>query len=285
MLCLAISAKAQSTDTTKKWLKFKGVSFQTGLFTNTLKGQNNLADFQKLAPESELLKKNISGFDYAHSTVVNGNGPALAGNVIYEINQNNDEKRFRQELHFGFVYNSITISSLSAYKENRFRVDTLRSSQTGNQFFVDSISIESYGADYDQDQLMLSSTYIISGKGENRLKFYTGIGIAAGISVSASTNVYYSKNSYIDSEFEGRTSNGNDDFLFRSERFTNANSFLARVYLPIGLDFKLSKRSENWNKCHILLETQPNLTYSTIPELKSTINTGNLSSLGFRYDF
>jgi hypothetical protein len=287
LVSLNLAGYGQNNEESESRLLVKSISIQTGLFTNVMEGQNNLNDFRKLAPTSDLLKTDLNSLDYSYTTTINSNGPALVANIILVNNSNKSNKRLNQEIHLGFVYNSMVISSLNVFEESSFRVDTLTSSQTGNQSFVDSVSIESLSGDFTQNQLFLSSAYVVSSNPENRLKFYAGIGVGAGLSISASTNINYFKSNFLDSEATGRNSNPdrNEDFQSKSERFSNRNSFVGRIFVPIGLDLKLSKKNASWSKCHLLLETQPNLTYVSTPMLTSKVETGNISSIGFRYDF
>ena len=284
--CVAlISAFNLSAQDEVKRLEIKSASWQFGLNTGQ-SGVSNLSDFRKLAPNMTLSEADLIGFSNGSGFNENS-GPVFSANIIMaKPTAFADEvSRFNPEVRVGISYQKAGLLNLNFNRRDEFRIDTLRSSQTGEEYYVDSIQNQSYSLSYIQQQVMVDGDVTISTNPEKRWKFYTGIGVSLGLSVSPRTEVSYNSWSYVENQLfnnDRELSSNNDD---RSEEFANKTGFFGRVYIPLGVDFRIGKRKESLKKYHLFIESRQSLNFQTISELSSQVTTSSVGGFGLRYDF
>jgi hypothetical protein len=175
------------------------------------------------------------------------------------------------------------LSTGGSYTET-FRVDTLTSSQSGEQFYVDSFSTHSYNATYSQKQLRLDAALIFRYKAEKRWSFYGGIGVNFGLSYNGVTHVRYNISPYGNSYPFGlfndiMYSNGTHEH----ESFENKGGFGFGVYAPLGIDFQVGKKREFWKPIHLYMELRPGFNVNQIAGLGTSFGAGNFSNIGLRF--
>jgi hypothetical protein len=285
ILCsFSFYSNAQSQDGR---LKFSAISINLGSIANSNNYTGSLNDFQKLAPNSELLQSpivnsNSGGYYYEYDF-----GAMFNVNAYFDISDKNGEKsKYNTKLRFGITFTDQTFFSQSAFSSESFRVDTLTSSRDGNTFFVDSVQNENYSMSYGSDQLLFDVAYIIGSNTQNRLSIYGGLGVSLGFSFNASTEISFSKDNYfVSGATYASNSNLFNDLDFKEENFANDGGFSAMLSVPFGLEFRLSKRDNAWGKSRLFVEGRPGITYLDIPELESRFITSAIWGFGFKYDF
>jgi hypothetical protein len=250
---------------------------------------SQFADWQRMAPGSSLLptlSKDLSSFDQMNSEINGGN--VWSANLGLQFTDRAGMRYNRNPLlRIGIQYQGATVLSQSFRKETTYAHDTLTSSQTGEQTYVDSIQIDHYDINYRQKRLMLDASLIFRTKSQSRWGLFAGIGMSLGASFRNQTDINYSmfkgvsgianlNHAYFSQMF------GNDNDR-RHEQFSNTASFAGALYIPLGASFRLSNKHEFWNKISLTLETRPGLYWSGIPELTTTtLNTGVATQVGFR---
>ncbi len=132
---------------------------------------------------------------------------------------------------------------------------------------------------YTTQQIRVDISVIYRTNPLARWSMYGGVGIEFGSSVRASTNVYYSEYSFIESS--GSSSNGSNT-MFRYETIANKNNIGGAAYLPLGVDFRVGKKREFFKQMHFFYEARPFLNYLNIPELGTIASVGMKSGIGLR---
>lgn len=248
------------------------------------------ADFLKLAPNSTLLQTDLS--DYTKN---GGTGPMMQmGSQISGIHGLYVGLQFRDEplngflrqpvLRLGFTF--MNTSNLSAAYSNTTITpyDTLTSSQTGNQVFVDSVFNQNINMNYQTQQLRLDGALIFQTSDKYRFSFHTGIGVSLGTAISSTTRVNYWEDKYT-------SNNDGESFSYytygeasgmKSETFKNKNGFAFTGYIPVGFNMRLGKNREFWKHLNIYAEMRPGLYVTAIPELTTQTNFGLTSNLGLK---
>lgn len=267
--------------------------FQIGLFTER-NSNGTLADFRALAPQSVLLKNDMA--DYSSSS--GGDIINLTSNTVFSAMlgfQFGDKQKTIYKtnplLKLGISYFSGTTLTGSAYKEDRKTFDTLISTQTGQTYYLDSVTTKNYSMDYSSEQLRLDASLIFRTTPENRWSLFTGIGITAGLSLNANTNTYY----YEYSGVETRDANGNtiNSPLYNNttffppdkEKISNKNNLAFSAYIPIGIDVRFGKTKQFWKRAHVFYELKPGINITSIPELRTITNASLQHGFGFRYSW
>lgn len=285
--CLAITTsfcqtddKPQNEQVKKRKLKavdaaiVPGMVFQMsplGLFT----------DFQRLNPNSALLNGNMDGYTSSNGFIGNIN-PTFAANLGFSVaNKARTEYRSNTQLRIGITFSEINMSNY-LYKTERTRFDTITSSQTGQTAYSDSITHSSYNMNYKTQQLRIDVSLIYRTDPAARWSFFGGLGIEAGESIIAYTDISYSEYSTIESGINTSGSSGGSNASFRSERMINKNGYGYSTYLPMGIDFRIGKKREFFKQLHVFYEARPFVGYTYIPELGGINTVGLKSCLGLR---
>lgn len=262
-------------------VKITELYLQTGTFFNQSRG--SLADFQTLAPQSSILQQDLSL--YQNYPMFNFNLPGQAQTLSAGLQF---AKLPKATLRVGLTHinQGSALSYGGSYTES-FTVDTLTSSQTGEQFFVDSFSTHSYNARYSQEQLRLDASLIFRLNGEKRWSLYGGIGANIGFSYNGQTTIHHSVSPNGDSQFYGLF---NDYIMYangvhQNETFENKGGIGLGIYAPLGIDFQVGKKRDFWKPFHLYLEMRPGLNITQIAGLGTTFSAGGFSNFGLRVKF
>lgn len=260
-------------------LSFEGVYLQNGAFFGASKG--SVADFQTLAPQSVLLQQDLT--PYQTYAAMNFNFPGQSQSLSVGLKM---AKLPNATLRLGLMHtnqrNALTVGG--SYTET-FRIDTLTSSQSGEQFFVDSFSTHSYNASYSQEQLRLDASLLFRYNADKRWSFYGGIGANFGLSYNAQTSVnqyvspYGSGYGYGYNLFNDIVHNG----THTQETFENKGGFGFGVYAPLGVDFQVGKKRDFWMPIHLYMELRPGFNVNQIAGLGTSFSAGNFSNVGLRF--
>ena len=247
-----------------------------------------LDDFKKLAPQSILLQNDMSDYSqYEGSSMsTNGSFSAMAGFLF----RNSDQTAYKANplLRLGISYFSATSLTSTLYKEERRPTDTLASSQSGQFIFMDSIISKRYDMNYTSDQVRLSGSLIFRTNPEARWSLFGGVGATLGLSVKASTEINYSEYGYAEAKYSNGYYTSYYDYESensRTERFINKNNFNASAFIPLGIDFKIARKSEFWRRIHLYYEIQPGINITSIAELKTVSNVSIHQGIGLRVNW
>jgi len=231
----------------------------------------SLNDFKMLAPSSSILAKDYTGFssNYYNSTYTN---PSFTGLLGFTF-----KNKPNPLLRLGLGYSTRTLGTGSSSRYESFHYDTLTSGQTGQQIFLDSTHTQyMYGA-YQATYLSLDASLIFRTKPAARWSIYGGIGVNVGMAFNGFLTVEYHDEHYASS---GNYNQSN--WTHEQERFTQKTHVASTVYIPMGLDFRLGKKSVFMNRLHLFAEARPSMTITSIPSLKTQLTPNITSSLGLR---
>ncbi|MFN8699716.1 MAG: hypothetical protein ACK500_06750 [Flavobacteriales bacterium] len=247
--------------------------------------QGGMREFRLLAPGSEILKDDITRFSSTPS--VGSFGNAFTAQIGLSI-RNKEKTGYHpgRTLRLGINYFSQNRYSFYSTRTITSPWDTLASAQTGEQVIVDSTYMESYFFDYWVDHLRLDAALIFSTVKESRWSWFGGLGMTFGPSLISETSVTYSESrgtkvrgtnpSY------GLFGNGNLEVEAQQELYSLKTVIGGSVYLPAGVDFRIGKRREFWKPVHLFYEIRPQVLYTNIPELGSSLRGGIQQGFGIR---
>lgn len=229
------------------------------------------SDFQKLFPGSQLLQQDMAGYqNYYYSYLeTTGNFGVLVGMQF----RDKAGKAYRRNptLRAGFQYGSGVYFSGGKVLTTNTIIDTLISQQTGQMYLVDSINTKSYTASYTSQQIRLDVSLLFGTNSEARWSFYGGIGLNAGMSLRATTEITYGEfaatRMYFGSGFNGFNNVNQEQLEYNTEQIINKANMVFTGYVPLGIDFRVGKKRQFWKQVHLLYEIRPALTMTRIPEL------------------
>lgn len=275
LVCLNLSAQ----DSLKR-LKAQSVTLMP--FVSVGSPQvTNLSDFEKLHPNSQILPDNLDGYSSAmgQSYPIMGGASALLG--IKFLNKKGDAYKANPILRIGVSAGIGSNLYKDAYKDTRYPFDTLISVNTGERTAIDSVAYESYSMDYLTTQVRLDASLIFSTNPAKRWKFYSGFGLSVGATFTNATNIskfnyhYFAPNGDNNSAFINRNTKATE----KTETTTNSSSMAFGGYVPVGVDFTISKNNDFWKKIHLFYEARGGVDMLIIPELRTY--TGLYGQHGF----
>lgn len=260
-------------------VQIKEVYLQSGAFF----GQTNstLADFQALVPNSSILQQDLSAYQNGSYLRFYGPGQSQSLNLGLGL-----AKLPNATLRIGLMHvvQNNALQTGGEYTES-FAYDTLTSSQTGEQFFIDSFSTHGYWARYSQKQLRLDASLIFRYKADKRWSFYGGIGANFGFNYDANTDVHQYTINYTGAELYGYSNGSFSEGTHLHESFENKGGFGMSLYAPLGIDFQVGKKREFWKPIHLYAELRPGVNINQIAGLGTSFSAGNFSNLGLRFQF
>jgi hypothetical protein len=277
---------AQESDKPLKLLKVQEIQIQTGGYIErSLPG--SVADFKKLAPDSELLKNDLTGYNQDWYTQYYSN-PLFSILVGFQFNDRQTEKpRPNPLLRLGISYYSGYPLENSFSKETSGLYDTLTSSQTGEIFIIDSVNREYFSMDYFTSYLRFDGSLIYRTNPEARFSFFTGAGLTAGISFNSETYIYHSNRTFLSTQPWGGSYFPSDTYTqsngYSSEHFPNKSNFGFSGYIPLGMDFRIGKKHPFWSNIHMFYELRLGLNVNFITDLRTVANTHVHNGFGLKF--
>jgi hypothetical protein len=238
-------------------------------------------------PESQLLNKNFDDFDQFFY----GSDPSYSGAFSVQLafdwlGKSKAWDKLNPQLKFGFSYGNINLIRGSLNKMEYFRIDTLVSNSTGQEYYVDSVNSEDYTLNYDADFLVLDASLIIGSNRMNRWSFYGGLGLSAGMNFNATARVFNTKDQYIDSRGNYNSPRDQWNPEFKEEVFRkNGAGLSVMLSMPLGVNFRLSKARKTWEHFSLFLEARPSLTYFNVSGIDDNFYTATFNSFGLKYSF
>lgn len=249
------------------------------------------SDFLKLAPESTLLQNDLSTFTksnmYIGPTTVNSAFTINLGLQFY--NKQKQTYNSNPQLNLGITF--IGANSLSAYysKSENVRFDTLSSNNSASVVFMDSLFSQSYQMNYLYQQIGLNANIIFRTQPQARWSLFSGLGVTTTVSLAANTHISYNNSEYINYIFSNAAdyrafNNSQTNSVTLNEIHEGKTNISVFAYIPLGVDFRISKKSEFWNKMHLTFDMQPGLVLDYIPELSTKIYGTMRGNFGLRVE-
>lgn len=280
---ITASAQTDSLQIQKSGLSEVFISIGQNLKSTTT---GTLQDFRKLAPRSEILKNDFTGF---HSN----NGYITEMNTYFSIMAGINPKCCKTSnpgsslLRVGINFGDGMRFSNYLDKSTRTAFDTLISGQTGEYYYRDSVLDEYCDMTYISQELNIEGSYIFRTSPERRWSFFAGFGVSGGFTFNNSVSI----NQYSYESRSIRLQNG-DTFYENSYSYNENNSinevfrlkssFTTSFFLPLGVDFRIGKRRDFLKKFHLFYELRPGIQVRNIPELDTFTGISTVSCFGLR---
>jgi hypothetical protein len=227
--------------------------------------------------------------DYNDFDAIGANGNNSFTLLLGMRVRNKDKKSYanHKAVRFGVTYTSGIALSNTLFKEERKPFDTLTSSQTGQQIFVDSVLYSQLGMNYTSQQLRLEGSYIFKTRSYGRWSLFAGLGLSAGVSLQANTEIFFNENKRTESTTSNLTyfpKNGSES-EFKTERYRNKSNIGVGAFIPFGVNFQLGNTNDFWKHTSIFYEMRPGVHFTSIPELNTLANANLQQCIGFRFNW
>ncbi len=268
-------------------IKLSDVSIHSGNLTNTsvmVTGSNiNLLSTAR-EKESNLLN-NVDLSNYKKYSSSNGATSNLFSILLgTEIKFKN---KMKMNLRGGFTALNKSDMSVSYIKEDVYRIDTFTSSQTGQQIFIDSTRTDEYHFSTVSNQLAFDLSATFSTNKLNKFSFYAGFGTFFGFTYANYLDVMHS-NRITNNGFSDpiRYQNNNQSWMSTAEneklKLDNVGS-TAAIYIPLGIEYRVSKKVNVLKNFSIYTELRPSLVVSKNSFSETNISSYWMNIVGLRY--
>ena len=130
--------------------------------------------------------------------------------------------------------------------------------------------------------------YLFYTNPNGRWSFYTGFGAEFGIGFKNQLNIAHSSYSVTTNHtgYYFPYSNDFENNFYDEELYKQSNTFYGRLYAPIGLDFRISKKHEFWKRLHLYTELKPLVEIKSNELNNVQFNPGfGWSTIGLRFEF
>lgn len=194
-------------------------------------------------------------------------------------------KRYRTTTTFHLGYGPSLRAERNWVNENRKVIDTLTSSQTGNQYYVTENRRRDLSKTYNAESIIFGVGQHFSTNPDRVFQFETGIDLLCYVSILSEINV-----SYIDAYYiEGLPDNGWDPGYqepimqqeeSRGYKGKTVAGFIMRM--PLDFSFKLSKKSPIASRMRLGMELNPGLAMQSNQGL-ITSNFNISGGMNFRF--
>lgn len=276
-----LSLPVVAQDGGKSQLKFTDISVTTGLQSNF--GRNGTDNFLlNAASAAPFIPTNL---DLYQNNDVYYNYGSGAFEVMAGFAWKNSAEyggKVQKRLRFGLSYSQPVLMSSTYYREDTSPYDTLVSSRTGQEYYVDSVFNSFYGLNYDVNMLALNTSFLWSTDDAARLSCYGGVNLSFNLNFSNRINVSrhdYGYLRYVDSGFP-YYGEEIENFEHQSESYKQPVSFGLGFYSPIGVDWRLGKQGKGFNDVHLFSEIRPGVSFNNVPgydflaQFRSSIHLG-----------
>ena len=175
----------------------------------------------------------------------------------------------------GITYKRLNSQVFGRFQEWSGPYDTLVSSQTGQQYYVDTVRMRSVSAYWGADVLALDGAYMLQTDLTRRWSFYGGIGLQAGILFNQELQL---------SRMETFSETGMTyemDVELEQRNYRMNTGFSSTVYMPLGIDFRIGKKRPLWQQVHLVYELRPSLSVQSMSSV-SVVSPGITQHFGLR---
>jgi hypothetical protein len=239
-------------------------------------------EFSMLAPGSVLIPLS-NGFDRSDGLNLTVNSLLDVNVGLNFANKQMNYYKPNPQVRIGLAFYSQASLESFYFREDRKAYDTIINLQSGDTAYLDSVISKSLAMEYGSDQLRLDASVIFRTERTRRFSLYTGVGVTAGLTLSAYTNIHYLERRWVVERNKpgvfGDTTAQSD----RHERFVNRKGAGVSIYIPMGIDFRIGKRREGLRRLHLFSESRPFIGTTFIPELSRHNTFGLHYWFGIRY--
>lgn len=271
-------------------MKFADIRIYHGFQNHSLRPLI-LDEFRIFTPESEMHKRDLTDFVapqwFFDSRTVSSTVGINIGFKLFD----SDKGDYRNNMVFniGLIYNDANLYNSRFEKNYRIHSDTYVSPNTGGIIYRDSVYKDFYTMSYNTEQIGVNSNLLLLYNPKGRWSLFGGVGMMASLSINAETRVDYRESFHLNYYHEPNGHVGNNYFFNTNPKMEeiheNKMNVFAMAYVPLGVDFRLGKSNEFWNRIHILMEIQPGIAVYHFPEIGIAFTGTFNGNMGLRVEF
>jgi len=283
---LFLQVKAYSQDSSgfkHSRFVFSNVILHGGFY---FQGEYNFmpAEYQKLAPESELLENDFSEYyrekyDGCRHCIFPDAGWSLGAQAAFKFYNKKRKKYSNTEIRTGIFYSWQNNSAVDLGKNTWVRYDSI---ETGNSTtYYDSVWSNRYSFLHEWQQINADFSILFRINPRSYVSFATGFGMTAGLAFSRRTQIDFaswvdtlsSTSNYIPNDSSFVNYGGEVDYSsLRTQSFRHDPAANFIFYVPIEMDIYMHTQNHPViNRFYFLVQCRPGLHLLSMPKGDYTV--------------
>jgi hypothetical protein len=256
-----------------------------------------LGEMKQIAPGSVLLNKDYSDFNAEgyYMRVSNANTVFSAQVQFVPYSKKKKTRLWYTSFHIGFSYADVQFQGPSYVKEAHQRFDTLVAAD-GTNFYLDSVNKQYAQFSWAEKLIGIDIGQVFHTNDQHIFSFWTGYGIqlAMGFDTRFDGNFTEMKYNTIGSSYNPNTNtyttfSGDpgtyDSFKTETETIRTKSVFVPRIYFPLGMQIRFSRKPTFWNKLALTFEARMSLDIQPLPNSITITRTSVYETAGLKYYF
>jgi hypothetical protein len=260
---------APSAICTAQRVQVSSIWLQTGYSGNPA-GIQDLATLKTILPNEPWLQQSFPGGAPSSQLYGFANPGSKVAISIRNARPKNDFQKYGQ-LRLGISTNRGQDFGWNYNKQTNFKVDTLASTATNQQYFIDSIVTTNDGITNWYQDIGMQVAAMFSTNTKGRWSLYAGFAMAFGGSLYNKYAVSSSSAYYITAPYMGANSNnsnwgygGRSSYNYTSQTKDMPSRRTMSVATPIGVQFRIGKRRDIAKHLRMNYEFSPSVTSISI---------------------
>lgn len=248
-------------------------------------------DITRITSGSTLFTGDLSGYsnyDYYGYPWDMGAGLFTGGLSLHPLRRENAPG---PELRLGFIYGGRSGRSGYYSRTDSSPYDTLTSSQTGDQYYVDSVWGSSYYVAQTYERFGLDAALVWHTQG--RWSIHAGAGLMAGALANVQTIIQFDEFSGVTAASTNSSSGSSSSYAYgyygmgdhssSTETLQRGTGWWTSLYIPLGLDFRFGRTGDFWTRVHAFMELRPQLVVQHANDLGTNTSFGIQNLFGLRF--
>lgn len=168
-------------------------------------------------------------------------------------------------------------------QSDSYRYDTLVSSRTGEEVYIDSIHSKNLYYDLESQSINVFVQYLRTINPRNKLSAYAGGGLNFGGAISTKLRGSYNEYSYVATPVQNNSYAGDYESQNQTQSLENLQNF--NVHTILGLNYRFSNRTVLLRNLNIFAEGNLGLDYTNSKESNSKMGFSRGVNVGLRVTF
>jgi hypothetical protein len=281
---IAIISQDSLSISSKRKFNLTDISISSG-FNNTQKNiPLSIETYQTLVPQSIILNSDLSDYRFYNSLLFSYNNfrtsMPLHIAIGFKLSDPTNSSKINISLRCGFSINKYSSNTTYGNKTKTVNYDT--DTSIYGVTYYDSIFDDQVYMNFNGTYFQVDGALLVSTKTNSKFSFQTGMGFNLGTVFNSYVQIGNWQSIRLSKSQSGGSSSITRVSESESEIYKIKNGMLSQIYIPIGLNYRLSKKNDFLQKVELFSELRPNISFVKIAHLNTQINLSNSILLGCR---
>jgi hypothetical protein len=253
----------------------------------------SMDEMRKIAPTSQFLQRDFSGFPQNNYDSYTINGNSSFGSMVEFVPYDKKKNAYSGYSTFraGFNFTSFQMGGPSFGKQTSQPIDTLYPGN-GSTIYDDSVTYSNYRFSWGGQAIGVDLSQVFHTNDQRIFSFWVGYGLHVGMVLNTVFRADYSGMKYLQTSTVTGPPNGGvsvvetgRNFDIQNETIKTKSAFCGGIYFPIGVQIRLSRKNNFWNKLAFTNEVRSSLDFQSVPGIGMLPRFYVNESLGLKYYF